>query len=74
MTDIIPAKYRKVAYQIYATIGVILGALQVAISALPDVHQPPWLVAALAVYAFVGTAVGLVAQANTPADVADPGE
>jgi protein-S-isoprenylcysteine O-methyltransferase Ste14 len=74
MTDIIPAQYRKVAYRIYATLGALLGAFQVAVSSLPDVHQPSWLVAALSVYAFIGTAFGLVAQANTNTDVADPGE
>lgn len=70
MTDIIPAKYRKTAYSIYATLGAILTAIQVWIAATDGTGQPVWLTGALAVFTFLGTAFGLVAQANTNTDVA----
>jgi hypothetical protein len=57
LTDILPAQYRKALYVAYALAGLILGAYQV-------VAEPAWLTDALAVYAFVGTALGLTAGAN----------
>lgn len=65
LIEIIPAHARKYVYAIYALIGLILGAWSVA-------ETPGWLVTALAVYAFVGTALGLTAASNTqPLDVLD---
>ena len=60
LVDLIPASARKYAlYAPYALAGLILGAWQL-------VDSPTWLPDALAVYAFVGTALGLTAYANTP--------
>lgn len=60
LVDIIPAEWRKPIYAIYAVLGVILGAVQIALD--PD---PSWLMTTMAVYAFVGGAIGFVASANT---------
>lgn len=60
LVDIIPAELRKPIYAVYAVIGVVLGALQVALE--PD---PAWLITALAVYTFLGGAIGALASANT---------
>ena len=65
LTDIIPAAHRRIAYAVYAVIGVILGAVQVGYGAA-EAGQPTWLTVALAVFAFVGGAVGLTAVQNTP--------
>lgn len=59
LIDILEPQHRKVVYVAYALAGLILGAWSV-------VEQPDWLTSALAVYAFVGTALGLTAGANTP--------
>ena len=60
LVDIIPAEWRKPIYAIYAVLGVVLGAIQIALD--PD---PSWLMTTMAVYAFVGGAIGFVASANT---------
>ena len=60
LVDIIPAEWRKPIYAVYAVLGVILGAIQVAME--PD---PTWLTTTMSVYAFVGAAIGFVASANT---------
>jgi hypothetical protein len=65
LTDILPAAARKKVYAIYALVGVVLGALQVAY--LNIAGQPQWLTVALAVYGFLGTALGATAASNTPA-------
>ena len=67
MKDIIPSAYRHRVYAIFATLGVLLGAVQVAFASL-ELGQPSWLTAALAVYGFVGGAVGLTAHANPTPD------
>lgn len=64
MRDIVTGKTRKTFYAIYATLGLILGATQVGYSAA-EAGQPTWLTVALAVFAFVGTAFGFTASANT---------
>lgn len=63
--ELIPAQYRKTAYAIFALIGVILGGTQVGFDAA-EAAQPIWLTVALAVYAFVGGALGLTAAQHTP--------
>jgi len=65
LTDIIPAAWRKIAYAVYALIGLALGAIQVGFSAA-EAAQPVWLTVALAVFAFVGAGLGLTAASNTP--------
>lgn len=65
MTDLIPARYRAHAYRTFAWLGIIIGATQIAYAAA-DAGQPTALTVTLAVYAFVGGALGFVANANTP--------
>lgn len=64
MQDLIPPKVRKPLYAVYASIGVILGAIQVGIAAAEAV-QPVWLTVAFAVFAFLGGAFGFTATAHT---------
>ena len=64
LREIVPANYRQVIYSIYAVVGVILGAVQVGFGAA-EAGQPVALTVSLAVYAFVGGALGLTAAANT---------
>ena len=64
LRDILPAHYRKVAYAVYAVVGVLLGAIQVGYGAA-EAGQPVALTVALAVYAFLGGALGVTAAANT---------
>lgn len=72
MTDILTPAARKIAYRVYSLVALVLGAIQVGIAATPNTAQPAWLTTSFAVLAFVGTAFGLVAQANVkdePGDV-----
>lgn len=64
MNVFIPAKVRGPIYALYALLGIAVGATQVGYSAA-DLSQPTWLTVALAVYAFLGTAIGYTAAANT---------
>ena len=68
LKDIITPKARKPIYAVYAIVGLVLGATQVGFSAA-DAGQPVWLTVALAVFAFVGTALGFTAASNTHPDV-----
>jgi hypothetical protein len=59
LVDIIPAGARKYVYALYALAGVVVGALAVGgveVGTAPEV------------LAFIGTALGLVAASNTPAE------
>lgn len=58
---------RAVVYAAYAIIGVILGATQVGYAAA-EVGQPVWLTVTLAVFAFLGGAIGYTAVTHTPKD------
>lgn len=60
------AAARKVVYTLFWLVGLALGALTAAYGAT-DGAAPDFLGAALAVYAFLGGAVGYQAAANTPA-------
>lgn len=64
MKDFIPAPVRQMVYGCFAVLGVVLGAMQVGFASA-DVGQPLWLTVSLAVYAFLGTAIGFTARANT---------
>lgn len=66
LNDIIPAAWRKPIYAAYALAGAIIGAVQVGYLSA-EAGQPVWLTVALAVYGFIGTAIGFTASANTPA-------
>lgn len=66
MSDVltsIPANARKIIYLVFSLIGLVLGAFQVW-STTPDHGAPSWLTGALAVYAFLGGALGFTARAN----------
>lgn len=65
LTDIFPPEIRSKIYWVFALLGLILGATQVGFSAA-ELEQPSWLTVLLAVYGFVGGAIGFTAQANTP--------
>lgn len=57
LIDIIPARHRKYVYALWALIGLLIGVLAILgvdLGAWPDA------------YAFVTSALGLVAYANTP--------
>ena len=64
LKDILPPKLRKPIYAIYAIVGFIVGCIQVGFSAA-EMGHPVWLTVAWAVYGFSGSAIGVVASANT---------
>jgi len=57
---------RQRIYVVYASIGLVLGAIQVGLSAAAQSH-PTWLTVSLAVFAFIGTALGATAASNVQA-------
>lgn len=63
LTDILNESQRKIVYVVFAIIGVVLGATQVAFSTM-EVANPVWLSVAIAVYAFLGGPVGATAASN----------
>lgn len=63
---------RKVIYGTYIILLVIAGAAQVAYSAI-QLGQPAWLVASLAVLAYLGIPVGGLALVNSPSKPIDAG-
>lgn len=65
LNDVIPAAWRKPIYAAYALAGAIIGAIQVGYLSA-EAGQPVWLTVTLAVYGFIGTAIGFTASANTP--------
>lgn len=67
LREIVTGRTRKITYTAYALIGLVLGAVQVGFAAA-EAGQPVWLNVALAVFAFVGTALGFTARANVPAE------
>lgn len=66
LREILPAATRSKIYIGYALLGLTIGAIQVGYSAA-GAGQPVWLAVSIAVFAFVGTAFGFTASANTPA-------
>ena len=65
LNDVIPAAWRKPIYAAYALAGAVIGAVQVGYLSA-EAGQPVWLTVTLAVYGFIGTAIGFTASANTP--------
>jgi ABC-type xylose transport system permease subunit len=63
LKDIIPAAWRQIVYAVYAVIGFIIGGVQVAYATAGE-GQPEWLLVALAVLAYAGVALGIVAGSN----------
>lgn len=72
LKDVVPAQPRKWIYGIYSTIGLALGAVQAAYGAV-NAGTPNWMKASLAVYAFLGTAVGATAASNVNPSPQPPG-
>lgn len=62
----IPDRYRTYAYFIFAALGVAIGSVQVGYAAA-EAGQPVWLTVALAVFAYVGGAIGFTAGTHVPA-------
>ena len=58
-------KARKIIYGAYIVTLIIAGAIQVAYAAI-QLGQPVWLVASLAVLAYLGIPVGGLALVNSP--------
>ncbi|MGA8047840.1 MAG: hypothetical protein WCA30_16400 [Dermatophilaceae bacterium] len=63
LTDVFSPAKRKAIYATYSTIGLMLGGVQAGLGAV-EVGSPDWLKASLAVYAFLGTAIGATAASN----------
>ena len=66
-TVALPPKVRATIYLVYGIIGLLLGSTQVA-HAAGGWAQPTWLTVSLAVFAFLGTGLGLTAASNTPVE------
>lgn len=60
---------RKRIYGAYIILLIVAGAAQVAYAAI-QLSQPSWLIAALAVLAYLGIPVGGLALVNSPAPTA----
>jgi hypothetical protein len=58
---------RKALYTVYAVLGVAIGAVQVGYTS-SGAEQPTWLIVTLAVFGFLGTALGVTAASNTPTE------
>lgn len=72
LNEILPGKARKVAYAVYAFLGLGLTATTSGFLAAQQ-GLPVWLVVAVAVYGVVGTGFGFTAAANvTPSAVVEP--
>ena len=63
LKDVMSPADRKKAYAAFAALGILLGAAQVGYGAA-GAGQPEWLTVTLAIYAFIGGAFGLTANAN----------
>lgn len=62
---------RKVIYSTYIILLVVVGAVQVGFAAVQS-GQPAWLIAALAVLAYLGVPVGGLALVNSPSNAVAP--
>lgn len=70
--SIIPsALVRRIIYGSYIVAVLVTGAIQVAYAAI-QFDQPAWLIALLAVLAYLGVPIGTLAIANTPSSPAQP--
>lgn len=65
LSELLSPTARRTTYLVYGLLGLALGATQVGYSAA-NLQQPVWLTVALAVFAFLGTGLGIVAAGNTP--------
>lgn len=65
LTGILPPRTRAIIYSIYVVVGLVIGGIQVGFAAVPDASVPNWVTIALAVYAYIGVALGGLAASNT---------
>ena len=56
-------KARRIAYQIFWTVSLLVGAAHIGFQSVGDV--PAWLTTTLAVLPFVGAGIGYTASQNT---------
>lgn len=63
LVDFLTPGIRQRIYFGYALIGLVLSATQVGFSAAAQ-GQPTWLTVVLAIFAFIGTALGATAASN----------
>ena len=70
-TVALPPKTRATLYLVFSLLGLALGGTQVGYAAA-NAGQPVWLIVALAVFAFLGTGLGLTAASNTKTGEKDP--
>ena len=55
---------RRIAYQVFWTGSLLVGAVHVGYGAVDGATTPTWLTVALSVLPFVGAGIGYTAQAN----------
>lgn len=63
LINILGAHARRIIYGVYATLGLVLGSIQVWFGAV-DSATPTWMKGAMAVFAYIGGAIGVTAAAN----------
>ena len=69
MNNYVPAispAVRTKLYLVYGILGTVLGAVQVGFATV-EAPFPPWLKVTLAVFVFLGGAIGYTAASHTPA-------
>jgi hypothetical protein len=57
---------RRIAYQVFWTVSLVVGCVQVGFAAA-KADQPTWLLVVLSILPFLGAAIGYTAQANVTA-------
>ena len=63
--DLVPASQRRRVYAIFALVGLIATAVQLAFLAI-DPNLPMWLNISIVVYNFLAVPFGALAASNTP--------
>jgi hypothetical protein len=64
LVGIFGARARGFIYFAYALLGLLFGSVQAYLTAV-DASTPTWMKGAVAVYAYVGIAIGATAASNT---------
>lgn len=73
LTGMFSPKVRKIAYVVFAVLGVAFGAVQTGFGTA-GAEAPLWLDVAFQVYLYVGGAFGLIAAQNVSSGSTDYGE
>lgn len=63
LVNILGASTRRIIYGLYALGGLVLGSIQAGMGAV-SAGTPDWLKVALAVFAYIGIAIGATAASN----------